>query len=361
MADLVSREATLNWPVYEWDHQTKSVVFLDVMNQLLDYHRNNCIPYDLISKRLWGSPCAAKSIDELPFLPVRLFKEKKFLSVEQNDIIKTVTSSGTSGQSVSQVHLDADTASMQVKVLSKIVTDFIGRKRLPLLVIDSKETVHDRLKFSARAAGIIGFSTFGRNVEFALDDDMSLNEDRVEAFLRSSNDSPILIFGFTSIIWGQLVKYLESRGRKLSIPNGVLIHGGGWKKLSDEAVTMADFNRRVHSATGVSKVHNYYGMAEQTGSIFVECSEGYMHASVWSEVLVRDPISFNPLPHTTPGLIQVLSLIPKSYPGNSLLTEDLGVVLGIDSCKCGRNGTFFKVLGRAEKSEIRGCSDTYSN
>jgi hypothetical protein len=60
------------------------------------------------------------------------------------------------------------------------------------------------------------------------------------------------------------------------------------------------------------------------------------------------------------GLIQLLSVIPRSYPGHSLLSEDLGEFIGIDDCKCGRSGKYFNVYGRVKSAEVRGCSDTYS-
>ena len=59
------------------------------------------------------------------------------------------------------------------------------------------------------------------------------------------------------------------------------------------------------------------------------------------------------------GLIQVMSLLPKSYPGHNLLTEDEGRLLGVDDCPCGRRGVRFEVTGRAARAELRGCSDTY--
>ena len=57
------------------------------------------------------------------------------------------------------------------------------------------------------------------------------------------------------------------------------------------------------------------------------------------------------------GLIQTLSLLPVSYPGQSILTEDIGIIHGIDNCKCGKLGKYFSVLGRVPDSELRGCSD----
>ena len=69
--------------------------------------------------------------------------------------------------------------------------------------------------------------------------------------------------------------------------------------------------------------------------------------------MTHAPLSFN-----EEGLIQVISLLPSSYPGNSILTEDIGVILGEDNCGCGRKGKFFTISGRMKQSEVRGCSDT---
>ena len=138
-----------------------------------------------------------------------------------------------------------------------------------------------------------------------------------------------------------------------------MIHGGGWKKLVEQAVDNDEFKARIHKVTGVSRVHNYYGMVEQTGSIFIECSEGYLHASLFSDILIRNVSNFKIMPVEEQGLIQLVSLIPLSYPGHSIITEDLGTIVGIDDCPCGRKGKYFKVHGRIKNAEVRGCSDTY--
>jgi phenylacetate-coenzyme A ligase PaaK-like adenylate-forming protein len=146
-------------------------------------------------------------------------------------------------------------------------------------------------------------------------------------------------------------------GRRLQLDGGILLHGGGWKKLNSLAVDNQTFKARVADVCGISNVCNYYGMVEQTGSIFLECPAGVLHASHFSDIIVRDPVTFAPLaPHQT-GLLQVLSLLPTSYPGHSLLTEDVGEILGEDDCPCGRKGKYFAVHGRVANAEVRGCSD----
>lgn len=359
MSEWESLNDMMNWPVYGLDRRHKRPMMLIAMQSLTAHHKDACPAYRQILEKFWIDQDFA-SIETLPFLPVRLFKHERLLSVLQSEVVKTMTSSGTSGQSVSQIFLDKQTSAMQVKVLSRIMGEFIGPKRLPMLVIDSRSTVADRLKFSARTAGILGFSMFGREVEFALDDDMLLNEERVCQFATKNAGQPFLIFGFTFIVWLHLVRWLESRNEFWGLEDGILIHGGGWKQLQSQAVDPQEFKQRLKAVTGVSRVHNYYGMVEQTGSIFMECEHGHLHASAWSDVIVRDPINFAPLPAGQPGLIQLLSVIPRSYPGHSLLSEDEAVLHGVDDCPCGRLGAYFKVLGRIQNAETRGCSDTYT-
>ena len=106
----------------------------------------------------------------------------------------------------------------------------------------------------------------------------------------------------------------------------------------------------------IKNVLNYYGMIEQTGSIFFECKNGFLHTSIYSEIFIRNQ-NYEICPLNTKGLIQIISLVPTSYPGNSILTEDIGELKGIDDCKCGRKGKYFLVHGRIENAELRGCSD----
>ena len=62
----------------------------------------------------------------------------------------------------------------------------------------------------------------------------------------------------------------------------------------------------------------------------------------------------------TPGGAQMLSGLPESYPGHSILTEDLARVEATDCCACGRRGKTVSILGRVPRAELRGCSDTHA-
>jgi hypothetical protein len=64
----------------------------------------------------------------------------------------------------------------------------------------------------------------------------------------------------------------------LIFQTAVLIHGGGWKKLKDQSVSPAVFKESLRKTCGIKEVYDYYGMVEQTGSIYMECEEGHLHA-----------------------------------------------------------------------------------
>ena len=300
---------------------------------------------------------------DLPFLPVRLFKELDLKSVSDENIVKTMLSSGTTGQQVSKIYLDRITSFHQQKVMVKIVSDFTGYSRMPMIIIDCPSIVKNRMMFSARGAGILGFSIFGSKKVYALDDNMKLDVEGISDFLEKYQGQKIFLFGFTFMIWQHFYKELvrlKDKGILFDLSNGILIHGGGWKKLISEAVEPAEFHKKLEDACGLKSIHDYYGMVEQTGCIYMECECGHLHASIFSDVVTRRAIDFKPCEIGEKGIIQVVSTIPESYPGHSLLTEDEGIIEGIDDCPCGRKGKYFKIIGRLKDAEIRGCSDTYA-
>ena len=338
----------------------KEKIFSEVLDRLTAYHMKNCESYRRILEAFDYMP-GSKSCAEIPFLPVRLFKEMELRSCKEEDVFKTMTSSGTSGQVVSKIYLDRDTAANQQKTLARIMSEYTGGHRLPMIIIDSPSVLKNREMFSARGAGILGFSIFGRKKIYALNDDMELELEKITDFLEAHRDERILLFGFTFMIWQHFYKALQECGVKFDLSKGILIHGGGWKKLQQEAVSPREFNRALQDVCGIRQVYNYYGMVEQTGCICMECEEGHLHVSSYSDIIIRRGRDFSVADIGEKGIIQVISLLPKSYPGHSLLTEDEGVLLGIDDCPCGRNGKYFQIMGRLKNAEIRGCSDTYAH
>lgn len=353
----------LNMPPYSLNEKEKNKILTGRLLELTKLHQQNCPEYKKMLEATGVDVDNISDYRQLPFLPVRLFKELNLKSVSDEDIVKTMTSSGTTGQTVSKIYLNRETAANQQKTMIKIVQAFIGSSRMPMIIIDCPSVVKDRAMFSARGAGILGFSMFGTKKIYALDDDMKLDVRALTAFLEMYKEQKILLFGFTFMIWQHFYKELlrlKEEGILFDFSRGILLHGGGWKKLISEAVSHDEFHKRLKDVCGLEHIHDYYGMVEQTGCIYMECECGHLHASIFSDVITRRPKDFSEAVIGEPGIIQVVSTIPESYPGHSLLTEDEGIILGIDDCPCGRKGKYFKINGRLKNAEIRGCSDTYA-
>ncbi len=347
---------------YSLSKYDKEKLLTERLKELTELHSNNCREYKSILESVSYDSQKVSSYKDLPFLPVRMFKELDMKSISDEEIVKTMTSSGTTGQMVSKIYLNKTTSSNQQKTMVKIVSDFTGAARMPMIILDCPSVVKDRRMFSARGAGILGFSIFGAKKIYALNDDMQLDVDGLKEFLDKYKGQKVLLFGFTFMIWQHFYKELLrlwENGITIDLSDGILIHGGGWKKLQNESVSYEEFHDRLREVCGLDNIHDYYGMVEQTGCIYMQCEYGHLHASIFSDVITRRPIDFSECDIGERGIIQVVSTIPESYPGHSLLTEDEGVILGEDDCPCGRKGKYFKIIGRLKNAEIRGCSDTY--
>jgi hypothetical protein len=338
--------------VFTLTQAEKEKVLLPELSGLVKHHQERCEPYARILAA--AGYAGADSIADLPWLPVRLFKNLELKSIGDDEVFKVLTSSGTTGE-VSRIYLDKAAAATQTRQLAATVQSVLGPKRLPMLLVDTRAMLKDRRSFSARGAGVLGMSTFGRDHAWALDNEGVADLSAVRGFLRKHGDQPFLIFGFTYLVWLHL--YEVARDNGLDLSNGILIHSGGWKKLVDQAVSPEEFRRRL-AGVGLTRTHNFYGMVEQIGTIFLEGpSGGSLYCPEFADVVVRDPRTWAELPPGQPGLLEVVSTLPTSYPGHVLLTEDLGVIDGIDDGDW--PGKRFSVLGRLPRAEARGCSDTY--
>lgn len=343
---------------YTLGQSKKEELLFNRVKELHDHHLINSPTYERISSKVFSLDHEIFSLEDIPFIPVSAFKNHELRSIDESDVFKVLTSSGTTGQSVSKIFLDRETASIQTKALSKIISHIVGPKRLPMLIIDSKSIFSNRKSFSARGAGILGIAPFGKDHTYVLDDEFKPDEKVLADFLEKYNGQRIFIFGFTFMVWQFLQNATFSK--KYDLSNAILMHSGGWKKLQDIAVDNQTFRDSLRQKFGLTHIYNYYGMVEQVGSVFMENSKGFLHSPNFADVIIRNPVDFSVQPIGEPGLIQVISALPTSYPGHSLLTEDIGVLEGIDDSSVGWKGKYFKILGRAKKAELRGCSDTFN-
>lgn len=352
-------EKMLAMKPYGLDKIRKNEILAAHLNQLTQHHYHHCVEYRNMLNMFGYQLDKKYAIEQIPFLPARLFKKYNLRSIEDDKIVRVIASSGTSGQLPAKINLDSATSRNQSKALMRIMEDFMGKSRVPIVILDTIQIKNNRRIFSARGAGTLGFSIFGKELFYALDENMEIDIDGLKKFIKKHNEEKIVLFGYTYIIWKYVIGELIKKGICLSIKEGLLFHSGGWKKLQNESVDASIYNRLASKAFGDIRVHNYYGMAEQLGSIFVECEYGFKHCSIFSDIIIRRAHDFSCAEFGERGLMELVSVLPTSYPGHVLLTEDEGEIVGEDDCPCGRLGKTFKIHGRIKNAEVRGCSDTY--
>ena len=208
---------------------------------------------------------------------------------------------------------------------------------------------------TARGAGVLGMMKFGAKTTFALTSELEVDKGGIEAFVARSGAEPFLIFGFTFLVWTKL--YNSFADGEIDLSRAVMVHSGGWKKLESEKVSNREFRAALERRFNIDKVFNFYGFVEQIGSVFIEGADGLLYPPNFTDVIVRRPGSWEPAEIGEEGVIQVVSLLPRSYPGHSVLTEDLGMIVSTDAGVDGRLGKAIRVVGRVSKVDLRGCSD----
>jgi acyl-CoA synthetase (AMP-forming)/AMP-acid ligase II len=346
-------EALVAAPPFSVTQAEKERAMLDALNDLTAHHHARSEGYARIVDRGFGGLKLADSLADVPYLPVGLFKHLELSSTSAPTLV--LRSSGTSGQTPSRIVLDAETSARQSLALVSTFKSVLGEKRIPLLVVDTRQVITDPAMMTARGAGVLGMMKFGAKAAFALNNDLAVDKAAIAEFVAKNGHAPFFLFGFTFLVWSAL--YRSFADGELDLSNATLIHSGGWKKLEAERVSNPEFRAALRQRFGMTRVYNFYGMVEQIGSVFLEGEDGLLYPPSFTNVIIRDPETWSPLGPGRPGLIQVQSLLPLSYPGHSLLTEDIGEVVTVDAGVGGRLGQAVRILGRVPRAELRGCSD----
>lgn len=211
-----------------FSQREKSEALLAQLESLTEHHWERSEPYRRVLEASGlRPPFGFRALEDVPAIPVSLFKQFELRSIEPEQVARVLRSSGTTGQTPSRVFLDSETARLQTRALVKIFQRVIGPQRLPMLIIDQGAVVGDRRSFTARGAGVLGLANFGREHTYLLDSEMRVNWEALDSFAERFAGQRVLMFGFTFMVWHYLVKELQRAGRRLPFNDGVLIHSGG--------------------------------------------------------------------------------------------------------------------------------------
>jgi phenylacetate-coenzyme A ligase PaaK-like adenylate-forming protein len=354
----------LQQPAYSLLDDEKNQILLPIIRNQLDraIAANHCLA-SLFSK-LHLSPDGIQRLEDVPPLPVQMFKYFDLRTCPEDQIEKVLRSSGTTTGITSRVPLSKNTTINQIKALKGILKDYLGEKRRIFLVIDHEGINDPMLEFSARTAGVSWLSMYAKKIFYLMreeDGKLVLNLPVIEELLSRHQGEEVYVFGFTYIIWSTFYNQIREKNIRFNFKDVKVFHSGGWKKLKADQVSKEHFSDEIARifGTGRENVLDFYGMAEQTGIIFVDCECGNKHVPNFAQVIIRDPYTLEPCGNNEVGMIEVMSVLSDSYYCQAILTEDMGYRVGIDDCPCGRKGVYFRFQSRIEKVEIRGCGDTF--
>ncbi len=371
MYDASKTEALLAKAPYDGSGEE---IFLDALLEELAFHYDNIEAYKNFCQKKGFDPYHfSGTLEDIPYLQTAVFKELggSLSSVPAEDISLTLQSSATSGQP-SQVAVDKITSKRQAKAMVKVVGDVLGNDRRPFLVMDMDPRLGFGKYLGARYAAVSGYLRFATEACFFLkireDGEFYFDQDAISAFVRNlSPHEPAVVFGFTYILYAQVLRLPEAAAAQAPLwplpPGSKVIHIGGWKKLEGEKVSKKTFNQLCARVFGIQEqdVVDIYGFTEQMGLNYPDCPCGYKHLPAYAKLIVRHPATKEPLPDGEEGMLEFLTPLPHSYPGNAVLTDDLGCKAPPEIPACPhRAGDRFLVKGRLKKAETRGCGDILS-
>ncbi len=367
MADKV--DELLSFAPYDYSGEQKSAFIAALQEELLYHYNNNGMFRQFCDRKRFNPYEKLTDLNSIPPVAVSVYKELGGMlnSVPKEDVSFALQSSATSGRP-STIMVDKTTSKRQAKAMVKVVGEFIGKERKPFLIMDIDPKSSNRHLLGARFAAVTGYLKFANKVGYFLNtDDKGLSYFDVEAMKKFLSEldahQPVVLFGFTYILYQNVLKAVADSHLDIKLPAGSkIIHIGGWKKLESEKINKDLFNARLSACFGLKPedVIDIYGFTEQMGLNYPDCQCGCKHASAYTRVIVRDPVTREVLPAGKEGMLEFISPVPHSYPGNVVLTDDMGIIEP-GECPYGRGGQRFRVVGRLKKAEVRGCGDILSS
>ena len=341
-----------------------SDLFIKSVREMFDFHCEHSQVFRGIQQQYGFNADDIKTEDDILRIPaifVTAFKEHKLLSLPESEIVKTFTSSGTTG-SKSQINWDKTSMERQAFTRKSIVESY-G------LAAYDQEVNNLVFSYAPEVSGSRGaahahsvYAQFAKDHEtfFAIHSDKYGNpEFNIEegiAKLKEFAESglPLRITGFPAFGYMTLTE-LDKRGISFKFhKDSVLFSGGGWKNYTGKTISYTEYVDLVNRVLGISadRIRDVYGMVEH-GIPYMTCEHGHLHVPIYSRVCAVSPRTLEVLPDGEQGLLKLVTPYIRSTPALSILSTDFGCVHS--HCECGREGKWIELRGRAGVKKYAGC------
>lgn len=277
------------------------------------------------------NPSEINSIEKIPFLPIRFFKEFEIISGNQTPE-KIFTSSGTTGSQTSK-HFVTDLSfyreslKYSFKYFYGEISDYKIFALLPSYLEREGSSLIDMVEFWIEQSGSGGFYLYNHEKLFL---DLIGHE-------KSGKKSILIGVSFA------LLDFVEKF--QLNLKNTIVMETGGMKGRKEE-ITREELHRILKNGFGVGKIHSEYGMTELLSQAYSKGNSRFETPN-WMKILIRDtedPLSF--LSKEKTGGINVIDLANLNSC-SFIATDDLGKIYPDNS---------FEILGRFDNSDVRGCN-----
>lgn len=294
------------------------------------FHRQaeQCAPYREYIERMGIDPHAVQRIEQIPFLPIRLFKTHEVYCGEEAPEV-VFTSSATTGMTPSR-HPMASLA-LYERAFTEAFRRFYGEP--------SEWSLYGLLPNYLQRKGSSLVYMADRLIQACGSGGFYLDEyERLIADLEA-DPKPKILLGVSYALWDLAERYAPK------LQNTIVMETGGMKGHREELPKEA-FHKILCEAFGVEHIHSEYGMAELTSQAYSK-GENCFYCPAWMRVAVRDVN--DPLDvrfEAGRGGLNIIDL--ANYHSCSFLqTEDVARRYADGS---------FEVEGRIDHSEIRGCN-----
>lgn len=293
------------------------------------FQAERCRPYRDYLSLVGADPAAVRSADEIPYLPIELFKSCAVYCGD-GEPERIFTSSATTGTTPSQHRMAS--LSIYEEAFTRGFRLFYGDPAgwsiyglLPNYLQRSGSSLVYMVDSLIRQAGSGGFY---------LDDYERLIDDL------AADERPKLLLGVSYALWDLAERYAPQ------LKDTTVMETGGMKGRRRE-LPKEEFHRMLCTAFGVEAIHSEYGMAELTSQAY-SAGGNRFRCPPWMRVRTRDindPFS----PALASGMRGGLDItdLANRYSCAFIQTQDVGRVFDDGS---------FTVEGRIAGSDIRGCN-----
>ena len=296
--------------------------------RLYRHQAEHSAPYAEYVRLLGVVPSQVQRVEDIPMLPIEIFKSHKVYCGEQEPQM-TFTSSATTGM-VQSRHYVEDIA-LYERAFTEAFRHFYGDERecsIYALLPSYLEREGSSLVYMAERL----IAQCGGGGFYLHDYEKLLND-------MSHDPNPKILLGVTYA----LLDLAENYAPKLE--NTVVMETGGMKGRRKE-LPKSELHKVLCSAFGVERIHSEYGMAELMSQAY-SSGEGLFRTPRWMKVLVRDVNNpFRRLPSGRRGGLDIIDLANRSSCA-FIATEDMGVRY---------DDGLFRIEGRISQSDIRGCN-----